>query len=40
MLFAFNERFKYDYSKLSSISKADLEIRMATFNEIHTAYKY
>ena len=37
---SFNERFKYDYSKASDISKVDREIRIASFNEINTTYKY
>lgn len=35
-----NERFKYDYSKASDISKVDREIRIASFNEINSTYKY
>ena len=37
---SFNERFKYDYSKASSVSKVDREIRIASFNEINQTYKY
>ena len=37
---SFNERFKHDYSKASPESKVDREIRIASFNEINTTYKY